>query len=174
MFDDEHDCLKAFVGSKCFASQTSSHACRVFCHSRYSLCHGSSIDQGDGFLLSEYVSTGIRAASARSQVCMSHLGVSRAPSLTLWIKSGRFRFSVDWARAFLSRSLSRRAFGVCVLPVLNHRLFKSSVCAWITVNMSALRNLTLLSLGSSCQIPANPTISSKEFWRGLSVTARVG
>ena len=68
---------------------------------------GSSLDQGNRFPLVR-VSTGIRAA--------------------MWIKSGSFRFSVDWARANLSRSLLRRSFGVCVLPVLNDRLFESGVC----------------------------------------------
>ena len=35
--DGQHDC-QASVGSKCFALQFSSHACRVVCHSRYPLC----------------------------------------------------------------------------------------------------------------------------------------
>ena len=34
--DDQHDC-QASAGSRCFASKTSLHSCRVICHSGYSL-----------------------------------------------------------------------------------------------------------------------------------------
>ena len=64
MVDDEHDCLEASVGLEWFALQTSTHAWRVFCHGRYSLCYVSSVDQGNR-CLPVGVSTGIQAARAR-------------------------------------------------------------------------------------------------------------
>ena len=45
------------------------------------------------------------------------------------IRSGSFRFSLAWVRAHLFRSLSRRSFGACALPVLNQRLSESVVSA---------------------------------------------
>ena len=80
-----------------------------YCHRRYSLCSGSSHEQGNRFLPVR-VSRGIRAARARSQVYLSRRGLYR----TLDCGS-----SVDWVRAYLSLSLSRRSWGTGALHLLN-------------------------------------------------------
>ena len=100
MLDDQHDNLEASVGSKCFASQTSSQACRVFCHSRYYLCSGSSVDQGNRRGKSSFTSVLVPSWSAWD--------------LTLWIKSGSFSFSVGFCHGATCRLRSRVDFSVCV------------------------------------------------------------
>ena len=69
MFDDQHEC-RAPVGSNVLHCKPSSHACRVVCHCMYSIHWNSSLDQGDCFPVG--VSTGIRAARARSHVYLHH------------------------------------------------------------------------------------------------------
>ena len=65
MFGGQHD-SQASVGSKCFASQTSSHACRVFRHNQFWTRVGSFCDQENMFLLSEF-----RQASERQELAFA-------------------------------------------------------------------------------------------------------
>ena len=74
--DDLHDC-QASVGSNVFAWQTSSHACVLVRHSRYSFCSGSSLDLRDR-LLPVGEPTGIRGAISRSRLSLSACLLSRA------------------------------------------------------------------------------------------------
>ena len=79
MFDDQHDCLHASVGSRCFVSQTSSHACHVSRHSQHCKCFGSSLVQENMRLLSE-----CRQASERQELafaCTPSAGVFSAVAL---------------------------------------------------------------------------------------------
>ena len=111
MFDDQHDCLQASVDSERFSSQTSSYACCVFCHSRCSLCSGSSLPQGNR-VHPVRVSQIIRAARARSLVYLSH-GDCPEPETV----------DQECELPFFC------GLGTGLLVVLNHRLFESGACA---------------------------------------------
>ena len=112
--------LSSLCRLKCFALQISSHACRVVCHSRYSLCFGSSLAQGPSFSCRSFD----RHSSGRSSLTSVRVPPWIVRSLKLLIWTSSFRFSVAWVRAYLSGLLFRWSFVTCALPVEDRLPFR--------------------------------------------------
>ena len=113
--------ISTFV--KCFSLRTSSHACRVVCHSTYPLCFGSSLDQGDCF---RPIGVSKRQELAHKSTCALVFFVQKLRFLCL---ASSFRSSVALVQACFLRLLSRRSLVTRPLPVLNWHPAESIVSA---------------------------------------------